>query len=64
MATTFVVGLLDAWEASFGLSQGTKALLTNYVPWYGMGLGWIVPALIGFVVGLLLVALGAKKKVA
>ncbi|HZJ96706.1 MAG TPA: branched-chain amino acid transport system II carrier protein [Oligella sp.] len=64
MATTFVVGLLDAWEASFGLSQGTKALLTNYLPWYGMGLGWIVPALIGFVVGLLLVALGAKKKVA
>lgn len=64
MATTFVVGLLDAWEASFGLSQGTKALLTNYLPWYGMGLAWIVPALIGFVVGLLLVALGAKKKVA
>ncbi|CAM5179806.1 branched-chain amino acid transport system II carrier protein [Oligella ureolytica] len=63
MATTFVVGLLDAWEA-VGLSQGTKALLTNYLPWYGMGLAWIVPALIGFVVGLLLVALGAKKKVA
>ena len=64
MATTFVVGLLDAWDASFGLSQSTKALLTNYLPWYGMGLAWIVPALIGFVVGLLLVALGAKKKVA
>lgn len=64
MAMTFVVGLLDAWEASFGLSQSIKAFLTNYLPLYHMGLGWIVPALIGFVAGLLLVALGAQKKVA
>lgn len=64
MAMTFVVGLLDAWEASFGLPQSIKAFLTNYLPLYHMGLGWIVPALIGFVVGLLLVSLGAQKKVA
>ena len=63
MALTFVIGLLDAWEAAFGLSASSKAILSNYLPWYEIGLGWIVPALIGFVLGMILVAVGGKKTV-
>ena len=61
MALTFVVGMLDAWQAAFGLSADTKALLSQYLPWYEIGLGWIAPALIGFVIGLGLVALRGKR---
>ena len=64
MGLTFVVGLLDGWKAALGLPDVVNAFLTNYLPWYNMGLGWIAPALIGFVLGLILVACGAKKKVA
>ena len=61
MAATFVVGLLDAWNAAFGLSDSTKAMLADYLPWYDIGLGWIVPALIGFVLGIILSLVGGKR---
>ena len=64
MAFTLVIGILDAWKVSFGLPEGLNAFLGNYLPWYEMGLGWIVPALVGFALGLVLVAFGAKKTIA
>lgn len=63
MMATLIVSLLDAWELAFGMSADIKALLTRYLPWYEIGLGWIVPALIAFVLGLLLTMVGPKKTV-
>ena len=51
----------DAWNAAFGLSDSTKAMLADYLPWYDIGLGWIVPALIGFVLGIILSLVGGKR---
>ena len=64
MMATLAVSLLDTWEAAFGLSAESKALLASYLPWYEIGLGWIVPALIGFALGLVLSIAGFKKAVA
>ncbi|NLJ52188.1 MAG: branched-chain amino acid transport system II carrier protein [Alcaligenaceae bacterium] len=64
MSGALIVGVLDAWEAAFGLSQSTKSMLATYLPWYEIGLGWIVPSMIGFVLGLVLAATGMKKTVA
>ncbi|XVN74392.1 Branched-chain amino acid transport system 2 carrier protein [Oligella sp. MSHR50489EDL] len=64
MLATLAVSFLDAWDAAFSFSSETKAVLASYLPWYAIGLGWIVPALAGFVLGLILSAAGFKKTVA
>lgn len=62
MGATFIVGLLDAWQAAFGLSASTKASLSQWLPWYDIGLGWIMPTLIGLLVGVILSLVLPKRK--
>lgn len=63
MGAVAVVGLLDAWQAAFGLSEASKALLDQWLPLYDVGLGWVVPAVVGFVVGLVLSTANREKRV-
>lgn len=63
MLATLAVSLVDAWDAAFTLSPEAKAWLASYLPWHAIGLGWIVPALLGMLVGLILSAAGFKKTV-
>ncbi len=58
---TLVVGLLDAYKTAFGFSEATAAAINNSLPLYDIGLGWLVPASAGFVLGCILNVASKKK---
>lgn len=48
---TFIVSLVHNLGA-FGIEvKGLQTVLGNVIPWYSIGLGWIIPALIGGILG-------------
>ena len=59
--TTLVVGLLDAYKAAFGFSEEAASAINNVLPLYHIGLGWLLPATAGFVLGCILNAALKKK---
>ena len=58
---TLVVGLLDAYKAAFGFSEEAASAINNVLPLYHIGLGWLLPATAGFVLGCILNAALKKK---
>ena len=58
---TLVVGVLDAWKAAFSFAPETAALINSIFPLYDIGMGWLLPASIGFVLGLVLKTVVGKK---
>lgn len=58
---TLVVGVLDAWKAAFNFAPETAALINSIFPLYDIGMGWLLPASIGFVLGLVLKTVAGKK---
>mgnify|MGYP001642898700 FL=1 len=56
MLATGTVALFDGWKAFSGVEHGLPmrlhALFSDYLPLYASGLGWVVPALIGFGIGM------------
>ncbi len=58
---TLIVGVLDAYKAAFGFSDETAAAINNALPLYDIGLGWVVPAVVGFILGCILNAVFKKK---
>ena len=58
---TLVVGALDAWKAAFSFAPETAALINSIFPLYDIGMGWLLPATAGFVLGLVLKTAIGKK---
>lgn len=58
---TLVVGVLDAWKAAFNFAPETAALINSIFPLYDIGMGWLLPATAGFVLGLVLKTAIGKK---
>ena len=66
---TLPVALVDGWRTAHGMFEGAPdglvmqldAWLKGALPLYTQGLGWVVPAAAGFVVGLLLARTGGPK---
>lgn len=58
---TLVVGVLDAWKAAFNFAPETAALINSIFPLYDIGMGWLMPATAGFVLGLVLKTAIGKK---
>lgn len=58
---TLVVGVLDAWKAAFSFAPETAALINSIFPLYDIGMGWLLPASAGFVLGLVLKTAIGKK---
>ena len=58
---TLFVGVLDAWKAAFSFAPETAALINSIFPLYDIGMGWLLPASIGFVLGLVLKTVAGKK---
>ena len=61
MMATLAVGLLDAYKAAFGFSREVAADINGALPLYDVGLGWLLPATVGFVLGCVLNAALKKK---
>ena len=56
-----LVGLLDAYKAAFGFNADTAAAIERALPFYNIGLGWVVPSLACFILGCILNAALKKK---
>lgn len=52
MMMTLLMGLLDAWKTAFGLPGGIADFLSTYVPFYEIGMAWVVPVLITFILSI------------
>ena len=61
MMATLAVGLLDAYKAAFGFSEEVAADINGALPLYNVGLGWLLPATVSFVLGCILNAALKKK---
>ncbi|WP_138417133.1 branched-chain amino acid transport system II carrier protein [Aquibacillus sediminis] len=61
MILTFFVSIIDGYSAlveslpslTFSILEAITNVYLDYLPLYGIGLGWIVPALIGAIIGYL-----------
>ena len=62
---TASIALFDGWKAFHGSDSGLSLQLHEvfgeYLPLYTSGLGWILPAVAGFAIGLLLSAICTKN---
>ena len=65
IATTSVLALFDGWKNFVGTDDGVTAqihqTLGSVLPLYDAGLGWVIPAAVGFVVGVILSKIGVGK---
>ncbi|MCR5439036.1 MAG: branched-chain amino acid transport system II carrier protein [Selenomonas sp.] len=55
----FIKALPPAWLTAFGLNEFVTAL-TAVLPFFAQGFGWILPALLGLVIGIILKILRTK----
>lgn len=54
MGVTLVMGILDGWKTAFGLPSTLENLLNTYLPFYTVGMGWLIPVLIAFGISFLI----------
>ena len=60
MSLTGIAGLFDAAKIAFGFSPETVAQISHWLPYYDIGLGWLVPGAVGLAIGLLLHLAGVR----
>ena len=64
---TMVAAFVDGVKASPEFFVNTKFAQTiigfgeNYLPFFNIGMGWIVPAFFGFIIGIIVYFMTAKK---
>lgn len=62
IATTSIFAIIDGWKTAHGMLEGSEealiktidAALANSLPLYSVGLGWIIPAAVAFVIGVII----------
>lgn len=60
MTATGIAGLFDAAKIAFDFSAETIARISAWLPFYDIGLGWLVPGAIGFLIGYALHLAGVR----
>ncbi len=60
LGLTLIVSLFDGLNAAGLLSESVINALTTYLPGYALGMGWVSPAIIGFVIGFIWTKLSPK----
>lgn len=53
-AIGFIVSMIDKLKVIGITMQGIEDLFTAFIPWYSLGLGWVVPAIVGGIIGYIL----------
>lgn len=62
IAVTSIFAIIDGWKTLHGMFEGSKEAfimqldgqLANILPLYTSGLGWIVPAIVAFIIGVVI----------
>lgn len=54
MLFALIIGFFDGLKAAGYLPEGLHETLVSTVPWFDLGIGWIIPAIIGIVIGLII----------
>lgn len=61
MLFAFVIGIFDGLKNA-GISMGGFEGILEYVPFFELGMGWVVPAVAGCILGLIVKAFRGEKK--
>ncbi len=61
LGLTMIVSFFDGLGAAGWLSDETKVTLAKTLPGYALGMGWLMPAIIGFVIGFIWTKLTPKS---
>ena len=61
VAATACAGLLDAARQAAGFSAETVAAISRWLPFFDIQLGWVLPAAVAFVVGIMLRRVGGSS---
>lgn len=59
MAFAFAVGIFDGLKTA-GISLGALSSMLEMIPFFNLGLGWIVPAIIGCLLGIIIKTMRTK----
>ena len=62
IAATAAAGLLDAARQAMGFSPDTVGAISRWLPLFEIQLGWVMPAAIAFVAGIMLRRFGGSSK--
>ncbi|SEQ13545.1 branched-chain amino acid transport system II carrier protein [Piscibacillus halophilus] len=60
---TFIVSLIERLYELGVPVDGLHEFFTAVLPWYGVGLGWIVPAIIGGLIGYIISSFNSQPKI-
>ena len=61
MLFAFVIGIFDGLKNA-GISMSSFEGILKYIPFFELGMGWVVPAVAGCILGLIVKALRGEKK--
>ena len=61
MLFAFVIGIFDGLKNA-GISMGGFEGILEYVPFFELGMGWVVPAVAGCILGLIVKTFRGEKK--
>lgn len=61
MLFSFVIGIFDGLKNA-GISMGSFEGILEHIPFFELGMGWVVPAVAGCILGLIVKALRSGKK--
>ncbi len=61
LSLTLIVSFFDGLNAAGCLSDSFKQTLADVLPGYALGMGWLAPAIIGFVIGFIWTKLAPKS---
>ena len=53
MFFALIIGIFDGLKAAGLLSESLHETIASIVPWFNLGIGWVVPAIIGVVLGMI-----------
>lgn len=61
MLFSFIVGIFDGLKTAGLLSESVIGMVAKFIPWFNLGIGWVIPAIVGIIIGIILKAIKCRK---
>ncbi len=61
MFLALVVGVFDGLKTAGILNEATITIASKFIPWFNLGIGWVIPAIVGIIIGLIIKAIKTGK---